>query len=94
MVCYDYLNLELVSLKTKMIDLFKETFWCYSLFCVFFSLGNMKTFFVLGIFFLKLCGIWVHLNLGMVDKLNHFCVNVPIVGKFKSWKLNGNRKTR
>jgi hypothetical protein len=32
-------------------------------------------------------------NLGVLDRFSICSVNVPIVGKFKSWKLNGNKKT-
>ncbi len=40
-----------------------------------------------------------HVSFKVIDRFRNFCANVPIVvfkkhvvGKFKSWKLNGNGK--
>lgn len=79
MVLYDCLNFELISIKTKKIDLFRKTFWCYFLCCVFFTLGNMKSYFVLARFFLKLCAIWIHFILRVINRIRNFWVNVLIV---------------
>jgi hypothetical protein len=52
-----------------------------------------ENIFVSTIFFLKLCAIWVHVNLGVVNRFIICSVNVftivekPIVRKFRFWNL-------
>jgi hypothetical protein len=47
-------------------------------FILCFSLGNMKGFFVSSIFFLKICVIWIHVSLGLVDRFIIFSVNIHV----------------
>jgi hypothetical protein len=44
----------------------------------------MKTYFVSARFFLKLCAIWVHVSLGVVDRFRKYRINVLVAGKFRS----------
>jgi len=67
-------------------------------FCGFLSFETWKHFYFNNIF-LKLCAIWIHVSLGVVNRFIICNVNVfvvveePIAKKFKSWKFNGNKKT-
>ncbi len=61
-------------------------------FLFFFHLKH-ENIFVSTIFFLKLCAIWVHVSLGVVDRFTGCSVNVNVVveehlaRKFKSKKI-------
>ncbi len=67
-------------------------------FCFFLSFETWKHF-CFNKFFLKLCAIWVHVSLRVVNRFIICILNVPIVVEelvgitFKSWKGNGNKKT-
>jgi hypothetical protein len=64
----------------------------------FYDLFHLKheNIFVSTFFFLKLCAIWVHVSLGVVNRFVTCSINVLlvvdelVVRKFRSWKFNGN----
>jgi hypothetical protein len=97
MVYYDYLNFELVIIKIKRIDFFKENFLMLIWFCDLFHLKH-ENIFVSTFFFLKLCAIWVHVTLRVVNTFIIFSINKLVVvdelvvRKFRSWKFNENKK--
>jgi hypothetical protein len=54
MIYYDYLNFELVSIKTKRIDLEKFFLMLFLILCFFFTWKHERIF-CFNNFFLKLC---------------------------------------
>jgi hypothetical protein len=76
MVYYECLNFDLISIRlrgqTYLRGLF-DVFW----FCVSLSLKH-ETIFFLAIFFLKLCALWVHVSLAILDRFRIFSVNILV----------------
>jgi hypothetical protein len=69
MVYYDCLNFELVNIKLREVTCLKKTFNVIFDFVFFFHWKHESILF-LAILFLKLCAIWVHLSIGIVDKIS------------------------